>query len=81
LDFDSTIVYSNTNRTVAEVTSQHLSRFTVDGEAAVVGDNVLIYTDSTTGFTTVQAIPEPQTLALLGGLLALTSVMLRRRTR
>ena len=80
LDFDSTIVYSNTNRTIAEVSSQHLSSFTVDGEAAVVGDNVLIYTDSTTGFTTVQAIPEPQTLALLGGLLALTSVMLRRRT-
>ena len=79
LDFDSTIVYSNTNRTVAEVTSQHLSRFTVDGDAAVVGTNINIFTKD--GFTTVQAVPEPQTFALLGGLVALTSVMLRRRTR
>jgi len=81
LDFDSKIVYSNLNRTIAEVDSQHLSRFTVGGAAAVVGDNILIYADATTGFTTVQAVPEPQTLALIGGLVALSSVMLRRRTR
>jgi hypothetical protein len=80
LDFDSTIVYSNVNRTIAEVTSEHLSKFTVNGDAAVVGDNILIYTNGS-GFTTVQAVPEPQTFALLGGLVALTSVVLRRRTR
>jgi len=80
LDFNSTIVYSNVNRTIAEVTSEHLAKFRVNGAAAVVGSNILIYTDSNTGFTTVQAVPEPQTFALLGGLLALTSIMLRRRT-
>jgi hypothetical protein len=80
LDFDSTIVYSDVNRTIAAVTSEHLSKFTVNGDAAVVGDNILIYTNGS-GFTTVQAVPEPQTFALLGGLVALTSVVLRRRTR
>jgi hypothetical protein len=79
LDFDSTIVYSNAGRTIAEVTSEHLSKFTVNGDAAVVGTNINIFTKD--GFTTVQAVPEPQTFALLGGLVALTSVMLRRRTR
>jgi hypothetical protein len=56
-DSDSKIVYSNTGRTVAEVTSEHVSRFTVNGAAAVVGSNIRIYTDSITGFTTVQPLP------------------------
>lgn len=80
LDLNSTIVYSNAGRTIAEVTSEHLSKFTVNGDAAVVGTNINIFTNGD-GFTTVQAVPEPQTFALLGGLVALTSVMLRRRTR
>jgi hypothetical protein len=80
LDFESTIVYSNAGRTIAEVTSEHLSKFTVNGDAAVVGTNINIFTNGD-GFTTVQAVPEPQTFVLLGGLVALTSVMLRRRTR
>lgn len=65
LDLDSKIVYSNLGRTVAEVESEHLARFTVNGEAAVVGSNISIYTDGTTGFTTVQAIPEPSTIGMV----------------
>jgi hypothetical protein len=57
LDLDSKIVYSNTGREVAEVTSQHLSQFTVNGTAASVGVNINVFTDSGTGYTTVQAIP------------------------
>ncbi len=57
LDSDSKIVYSNPGRTVAEVTSEHVSRFTVNGAAAVAGSNISIYADSITGFTTVQALP------------------------
>ena len=79
LDFDSKIVYSNTGRTIADVTSEHLSRFTVNGAVAVLGTNINIFTEG--GFTTVQAVPEPHAFALLGGLFALTSVMLRPRTR
>jgi hypothetical protein len=79
LDFDSKIVYSNLNRTIAEVTSEHLSRFTVNGAAAVVGDNISIYTDGVTGFTTVQPVPEPSTIALVG--LALGAVLLCRRRK
>jgi hypothetical protein len=78
LDFESTIVYSAVGRTIADVTSEHLSSFTVNGDAAVLGTNINIFTNGD-GFTTVQAVPEPQAFALLGGLLALTSVMLRRR--
>lgn len=80
LDFDSKIIYSDTNRTIADVTSEHLANFRVNGAAAVVGDNITIFTNGD-GFTTVQAVPEPQAFALLGGLFALASVMLRRRTR
>jgi hypothetical protein len=80
LDLNSTIVYTNTGRTIADVTAEHLGNFTVNGEAAVVGTNINIFTNGD-GFTTVQAVPEPQTLALIGGLVALSSVMLRRRTR
>jgi hypothetical protein len=65
LDLDSKIVYSNAGRTIAEVEAEHLSRFTVNGAAAVVGDNISIYTDGVTGFTTVQAIPEPGTLSMV----------------
>jgi hypothetical protein len=79
LDLDSKIVYSNLNRTIAEVTSEHLSRFTVNGAAAVVGDNISIYTDGVTGFTTVQPVPEPSTIALVG--LALGAVLLCRRRK
>jgi len=77
LDFDSTIVYSNAGRTIAEVVTDHLSKFTVNGEAAVLGTNINVFDDG--GFTTVQAIPEPQTAALISGLLALTAIMIRRR--
>jgi len=80
LDFDSKIVYSNAGRTITEVVDQHLSKFTVNGEAAVLDTNINVFTDG--GFTTVQAVqavPEPQTAALISGLLALTAIMIRRR--
>jgi hypothetical protein len=77
LDFDSKIVYSNAGRTIAKVVDEHLSKFTVNGEAAVLGTNIDVFDDG--GFTTVQAIPEPQTAALISGLLALTAIMIRRR--
>ena len=57
LDLDSKVVYSNTGRTVAEVTSEHLSQFTVKGAAAVQGVNITVYTNSGTGYTTVKALP------------------------
>lgn len=79
LDFDSTIIYSDVNRTIADVTSEHLANFRVNGETAVIGDNIQIFTNGD-GFTTVQAVPEPQTFALIGGLIALAHVMIRRRT-
>jgi hypothetical protein len=78
LDFDSTIVYSNLGRTITKVESEHLSKFTVNGEAAVLGININIFTNGD-GFTTVQAVPEPQTAALISGMLALTAIMIRRR--
>ncbi len=55
-DFESRIVYSNTNRTIEEVESEHLSRFTVNGEAAVADTNMYVYVDSGTGYTSVRAI-------------------------
>jgi hypothetical protein len=64
LDLDSKIVYSNLNRTIAEVESEHLSRFTVNGAPAVVGSNIKVFTEG--GFTTVQPVPEPSTIALVG---------------
>lgn len=76
LDLDSTLVFTG-GKNVADVTSEHLSNFTVNGEAAVLGTNINIFTDG--GFTTVQAVPEPQTAALISGLLALTAIMIRRR--
>jgi hypothetical protein len=78
LDLGSKIVYSNAGRTIAEVESQHLSRFTVNGAAAVVGDNISIYTDGVTGFTTVQAIPEPATIGLVTAT-GLCVMFIRRR--
>lgn len=78
LDLNSTIVYSDTDRTIAEVASEHLSSFTINGEAAVLGSNINIFTNAS-GFTAVQAIPEYQATALIGGLLALTAVMIRHR--
>ena len=70
------IVYSNVNRTIAEVTSEHLANFTVNGAPAVVGSNINIYTNGS-GLTTVQVIPEPSSLALLG--LGGIALILRRR--
>ncbi|MGA1529111.1 MAG: hypothetical protein ACO398_00010 [Kiritimatiellia bacterium] len=78
LDLGSKIVYNNLNRTIAEVESEHLSRFMVNGAEAVVGSNISIYKDGGTGFTTVQVIPEPGTLVLLvAG--CLTLPFIRRR--
>ncbi len=62
LDLESKIVYSNAGRTIADVTSEHLSHFTVNGDAAVVGENIRIYTDSGTGFTSVRAFEPTGTL-------------------
>jgi len=76
LDTNSMIVYSNVNRTIAEVTSEHLANFTVNGAPAVVGSNINIYTNGS-GLTTVQVIPEPSSLALLG--LGGIALILRRR--
>ena len=66
LDLNSTIVYSNPARTIAEVTSEHLANFTVNGDAPIVGSNIRIFTNGS-GFTSVQAIPEPGALSLLLG--------------
>jgi len=55
LDTDSKIVYSNLSRTVAEVVDEHLSSFKVNGQSAVQGGNVIVYTDPDTGYTTVHA--------------------------
>ena len=67
-----------TNKTVAAFTTEHLSKFTVNSAAAVLGVNLQAVSDGGNGsFITV--IPEPGTYALLGGLLALGYVMLRRR--
>lgn len=59
LDLGSKIVYTDTNRTVAEVTSQHLSNFRVNGSAAVVGSSINVFTDPQSGYTTVQRLDEP----------------------
>ena len=56
LDVNSKIVYSNTNRTIEDVENEHLSKFSVNGEAAIVGTNVHLFADSGTGYTSVRAI-------------------------
>jgi hypothetical protein len=65
-DFDSKIIYTNLNRTVSEVISEHLSKFTVNGATAVVGENINIFTDPGTGQTTVQALSAPLTFTWSG---------------
>jgi hypothetical protein len=75
LDLDSKIVYSNAGRTVAEVTSQHVSNFRVNGAAAVVGGNLTIFTNDS-GYTTVQATewsPSGPTITVQSGTLAFGS--------
>lgn len=58
LDVNSTIVYSNTGRTVAEVVSEHLSSFRVNGAAAALNTNIYVDKPSATGYTTVRRNPQ-----------------------
>ena len=58
LDVESKIVYNNLSRTVAEVTSEHVSHFTVNGLEAVVGVNIDVFTNSVSGYTTVKPLAE-----------------------
>ncbi len=78
LDFDSKIVYSNAGRTIAEVVDEHLIKFTVNGEAAVLGTNINVFTDG--GFTTVQAIPEPRSAGILAALVGFSCLLRKRGT-
>ena len=77
--FDS--ILSFTNETVADVTAEHLGKFTVFGAAAVVGSNVTIFDDG--GITRVQAlnpIPEPSAAILLAGGLGMAISTRRRKS-
>lgn len=57
------------NETVAAATTEHLSKITVSGSAAVIGANVNLVSDGGSG-SVLTVIPEPGSLALLalGGL-------------
>lgn len=59
-----------TNETVNAFTTEHLSKFTVNGNPAVVGSNLIVLSDGGAG-STVTAVPEPSSMifsaiALLG---------------
>ena len=71
-----------TSDTIASLTYQVESNGTdpVLMEFTSDEDNTVAHFESVNGFT-IAAVPEPQSFALIGGLLALGAVMLRRRAR
>ncbi|MDA7932097.1 PEP-CTERM sorting domain-containing protein [bacterium] len=72
--FGSQVVF--TAEDVAAFTSEHLSKFSVNGAPAVIGTNLSVVSNGGSG-SIVTAIPEPSSTALIG--LAGLALMLRRR--
>lgn len=69
-------VVSFTAETPGAFTSEHLSKFTVNGATAEIGTNLQVISDGGTG-AIVTAIPEPSSLLL--GALGLISLVRRKR--
>jgi len=70
---DATLLFNN--ETVDDVISEHLNKFTVFGNQAILGSNLII--EDIGGVTSVQAIPEPSSFLLI----ALASAALFRPNR
>ncbi|QQE11402.1 PEP-CTERM sorting domain-containing protein [Planctomycetota bacterium] len=73
LNENSRIVFNNEN--IAAVIDEHLSKITVNGEAAVIDTNMKLVDDGTGNGTILSVIPVPEPASLmllsLGGLLAI----------
>ena len=74
LDAGSTIHF--TDETVAAFTTEHLSKISVNGVAAVIGTNINVVSDGGSG-SIVTVVPEPSSAALIG--LGGLALILRRR--
>lgn len=68
------------NETEAAFTTEHLSKFTVDGAPAVIGSNISVVSNGANGsiVTAIAAVPEPSS-ALLGAI-ALLAFARRKRS-
>ncbi|MDA7882036.1 PEP-CTERM sorting domain-containing protein [Akkermansiaceae bacterium] len=76
LDFDSEVFFIDED--LAAFTTEHLSKFSVNGTPAVIGTNLSVVSDGGTGvIVSATAVPEPSSAALfgLGGL----ALLFRRR--
>lgn len=74
LDLDSRVLFLD--ETVADFTSEHLAKFSVNGAPAQIGTNLSVVSDGDLGVI-VTAIPEPASSVLFG--LAGLGLILRRR--
>ncbi len=75
LDANSTLLFDA--ETVAEFTSEHLSKILVNGVAAEIGTNINVVSDGGSGSIVTAIVPEPSSAALLG--LGGLALLLRRR--